>query len=68
MYVARSFLAIFLYFQRDILTIFKATRIIIGASIGIPAASLCINRRLYIIATLQTASITRAEVSRATKQ
>lgn len=40
-----------------------ATRIIIGASVGIPAASLCINRRLYLIARLHAISVTRAEVS-----
>ena len=30
-----------------------ATKFIIGAGVGIPAASLCINRRLYQIATVQ---------------
>lgn len=39
-----------------------AIRIIMGASVGIPAASLCINRRLYYIASSQSASITLAEV------
>lgn len=39
-----------------------ATRITIGASVGIPAASLCINRRLYMIARVQAVSVTRAEV------
>ncbi|OBZ74569.1 Pheromone B alpha 3 receptor [Grifola frondosa] len=42
-----------------------STRIMIGASVGIPAASLCINRRLYIIACVQTATITRPEKLRA---
>ena len=40
-----------------------ASRLIIGAGIGIPAASLCINRRLYKIATCRTATITHAQVS-----
>nr|AVI69656.1 pheromone receptor [Cyclocybe aegerita] len=38
-------------------------RIMMGASVGIPAASLCINRRLYKIATVQAATITLAEVT-----
>ncbi|CCM02274.1 uncharacterized protein FIBRA_04359 [Fibroporia radiculosa] len=42
-----------------------STRIIIGASVGIPAASLCINRRLYLIARVQAVSITTAEKKRA---
>lgn len=33
-----------------------------GASVGIPAASLCINRRLYYIASAQTVSLGRREV------
>ena len=33
-----------------------------GASVGLPAASLCINRRLYLIASVQTVTVTRAEV------
>ncbi|KAF8884494.1 fungal pheromone STE3G-protein-coupled receptor [Infundibulicybe gibba] len=40
-------------------------RIMMGASVGLPAASLCINRRLYIIANVRAVSITRAEKSRA---
>ena len=39
-----------------------AIRIILGASVGIPAASLCINRRLYHIARIHTVTITQAEV------
>ncbi|KAJ6468598.1 putative fungal pheromone GPCR, STE3-type [Mycena vulgaris] len=40
-------------------------RIIMAASVGIPAASLCINRRLYQIASVKTVSITPAEKRRA---
>lgn len=40
-------------------------RIILGASVGLPAASLCINRRLYQIATAHSAGFTRAEKKRA---
>ncbi|KAK0432034.1 pheromone A receptor-domain-containing protein [Armillaria borealis] len=40
-------------------------RIMIGASVGIPASSLCINRRLYHIANVRAVSITRAEKRRA---
>ncbi|TFY56929.1 hypothetical protein EVJ58_g7331 [Rhodofomes roseus] len=42
-----------------------STRIIIGASVGIPAASFCINRRLYLIARMGAATVTRAEKRRA---
>ncbi|KIJ93455.1 hypothetical protein K443DRAFT_684535 [Laccaria amethystina LaAM-08-1] len=40
-------------------------RIMMGASVGIPASSLCINRRLYKIASVQSATITVAEKRRA---
>lgn len=39
-----------------------ATKFLIGAGIGIPAASLCINRRLFRISRMNTANITRQEV------
>lgn len=42
----------------------SATRIYIGASVGIPAASLCINRRLYKIARMHAVAVTRSEVRR----
>ncbi|KAF9462766.1 STE3-like pheromone receptor [Collybia nuda] len=42
-----------------------STRISVGVAVAIPAASLCINRRLYKIAACQTATITRAEKRRA---
>lgn len=41
-----------------------STRIMIAQSIGIPAASLCINRRLYYIASLKSTSLTRSEKRR----
>ena len=40
-----------------------ATKFIIGAGVGIPAASLCINRRLYTIAAGNRTSIGPQEVS-----
>ncbi|KAJ7436171.1 pheromone A receptor-domain-containing protein [Mycena galericulata] len=40
-------------------------RIMMGASVGLPAASLCINRRLYHIASVRTVTITKAEKRRA---
>ena len=40
----------------------SATRLMVGISVAIPAASLCINRRLYIIATSQTATTSFAHV------
>ncbi|KAF8809921.1 STE3-domain-containing protein [Phlegmacium glaucopus] len=42
-----------------------STRLTVGISVGIPAASLCINRRLYKIATCRTATITHAQKRRA---
>ncbi|THH19066.1 hypothetical protein EUX98_g8847 [Antrodiella citrinella] len=42
-----------------------STRITIGASVGIPAASLCINRRLYSIARVHAVVIGSAEKRRA---
>jgi len=39
-----------------------AIRIMMGASVGLPAASLCINRRLYQIASIQAVIVTRPEV------
>ncbi|THV00877.1 putative pheromone receptor [Dendrothele bispora CBS 962.96] len=42
-----------------------STRFLVGASVAIPAASLCINRRLYHISTANTVTITRAEKRRA---
>jgi hypothetical protein len=40
-----------------------ATRIIVGVAVALPAASLCINRRLYKIAVCQTANVSAAHVS-----
>ncbi|PSS11042.1 hypothetical protein PHLCEN_2v3338 [Hermanssonia centrifuga] len=41
------------------------TKFLIGAGVGIPAASLCINRRLYKIASVHVTSITRQAKRRA---
>ncbi|KAI0078459.1 fungal pheromone STE3G-protein-coupled receptor [Panus rudis PR-1116 ss-1] len=38
-----------------------ATKFTIGAGVGIPASSLCINRRLYRIAAIRNVSITKEE-------
>ncbi|KAJ7807360.1 STE3-domain-containing protein [Mycena olivaceomarginata] len=43
----------------------SSIRITMGASVALPAASLCINRRLYQIATVRTVVITRADKRRA---
>jgi len=42
-----------------------STRITIGVSVGIPAASLCINRRLYKIARMHAVGTTKSEKRRA---
>lgn len=42
---------------------FLATKFVIGAGVGIPAASLSINRRLYNIAAVQQTTIGAREVS-----
>lgn len=39
-----------------------ATKFLIGAGVGIPASALCINRRLYAIASVSNVSISREEV------
>ncbi|KDQ50789.1 hypothetical protein JAAARDRAFT_185818 [Jaapia argillacea MUCL 33604] len=38
-----------------------STKLSIGANIGVPAASLCINRRLYIISQVRVVSTSRSE-------
>ena len=38
-----------------------ATMIMVGSSVAIPAASLCINRRLYKIASVQSVTTPRAQ-------
>ncbi|KLO16520.1 STE3-domain-containing protein [Schizopora paradoxa] len=42
-----------------------SSRLITGVAVAIPAASLCINRRLYKIASIQCVSVTRAQKRRA---
>jgi len=42
-----------------------SSRLIIGINVAIPAASLCINRRLYHIACVQSVTVTKAEKRRA---
>ncbi|TFY54063.1 hypothetical protein EVG20_g9864 [Dentipellis fragilis] len=42
-----------------------STRLIVGVAVAIPSASLCINRRLYLITSVQNVTITRAEKRRA---
>ncbi|TFK32933.1 pheromone A receptor-domain-containing protein [Crucibulum laeve] len=42
-----------------------SSRFIIGSTVAIPAASLCINRRLYHIASVRSVTITKAEKRRA---
>lgn len=52
--------------SRSCLThLISATRFMIGLSVAIPAASLCINRRLYIIASVKTVTVSKAEKRRA---
>nr|QPG55753.1 pheromone receptor [Auricularia cornea] len=41
-----------------------STKIIVGLSMAIPLASLCINRRLYNIATMQAVAVTKAQKKR----
>ncbi|KAK7435130.1 a-factor receptor [Stygiomarasmius scandens] len=42
-----------------------STRFLVGSAVAIPAASLCINRRLYHISSANTVTTTRAEKRRA---
>ena len=48
--------------DRHVSSSYEATKFVIGAGVGIPASSLCINRRLYRIASIQSVGITRNEV------
>ncbi|KAI0776716.1 pheromone A receptor-domain-containing protein [Trametes elegans] len=41
------------------------TKFIIGAGVGIPASTLCINRRLYAITSVRSVSVTRDDKRRA---
>nr|CAA71963.1 pheromone receptor [Coprinopsis cinerea] len=41
-----------------------SSKLIIGVSIGIPAATLCISRRLYALTSVSTVSVTRADKRR----
>ncbi|PPQ99740.1 hypothetical protein CVT24_009723 [Panaeolus cyanescens] len=43
----------------------RPSKLLIGVSVAIPAASLCINRRLYCIASVQSVTRTRADKRRA---
>jgi hypothetical protein len=52
------------YAYTDSLTNTPASRLTIGIAVALPAASLCINRRLYKIASLQFVSMTREQVCR----
>lgn len=40
-----------------------ATKILVGASVSVPAAALCINRRLYHIVSVKSVRRTVSEVS-----
>ena len=42
-----------------------AARILVAQNVAIPISSLCINRRLYQIASVKSAAVTRAEKRRA---
>ncbi|KAI0702576.1 STE3-domain-containing protein [Earliella scabrosa] len=42
-----------------------STKFLIGAGVGIPASTLCINRRLYKITSVRSVSVTRDEKRRA---
>lgn len=48
-----------------VLRLIPASRFMIGLSVAIPTASLCINRRLYYIASMKSATITEYEKRRA---
>jgi len=41
--------------------IFPVTRVLVIGSFGLPAASLCVNRRIYLIASVRKVTISRAE-------
>lgn len=39
-----------------------ASRVVVAAGVALPAASLCIQRRLYNIASIKTVNMSHAEV------
>ena len=41
-----------------------SSKLIVGVAVAIPAASLCINRRLYHIASVKSVTVTKAEKRR----
>jgi pheromone a factor receptor len=45
------------------LSIFQATKFLLGAGVGIVASGLCISRRLYSIASIQAVSTSHVDVS-----
>ena len=49
------------YRDIEVLLYFPVTRLFYGINIGIPAASLCINRRLYLIASVRKVTISKAD-------
>jgi len=61
--ICRNFLRVFAAKAHVYLV---ATKFMIGASVAIPACSLCINRRLYHIASLSSVAKTRAQKRRNT--
>lgn len=46
-----------------LIQLLAASKLYIGASVGIPAAGLCISHRLYKIAVIKSVSVTREDVS-----
>jgi hypothetical protein len=49
---------------QKLMIFFVATKIMIGSSVAIPACSLCINRRLYHIASVSSVTKTKAQKRR----
>lgn len=53
---------LYIAFIAFLLKPFTATQIMLAAGIGMPASILCISRRLFKITSIQTVSVTRADV------
>ena len=49
---------------RPLIMLFSVTRFLYGFNLGISAASLCINRRLYLIVSVRKVTISRTEKCR----
>ena len=61
--ISSYFLPLYYRSRSDLSYFFLATKFLLGAGVGIVASALCISRRLYAIASIQTVSTSHIDVS-----